>query len=99
MAQQPGAVEVVDNEAEGRFEAQTPAGVAELTYDRREGKLYLLHTGVPEAAEGQGIAGRLVHTALEQARERGEKVVPFCSFARAYAARHPEFADVVQHAE
>jgi hypothetical protein len=99
MAQEPGAIEVVDNEAEGRFEARTAAGLAELTYDRREGKLFLLHTGVPEEAEGQGIAGRLVHTALEQARERGEKVVPFCSFARAYAARHPEFADVVQDPE
>jgi hypothetical protein len=41
MAQQPGAVEGVDNEAEGRFEARTSAGVAELTYDRREGKLFL----------------------------------------------------------
>ena len=90
------AIEVVDNEAEGRFEARTSAGVAELTYDRREGKLILLHTGVPAEEERQGIAGRLVHAALEQARERGEKVVPFCSFARAYAARHPEFADVVQ---
>ncbi len=45
------------------------------------------------------MGGRLVHAALEQARERGHKVVPHCSFARAYVARHPEFADVVQAPE
>ncbi|HEX8211371.1 MAG TPA: GNAT family N-acetyltransferase [Longimicrobium sp.] len=90
---------VVDNEAEGQFEAETPQGVAVLTYERREGKLFLLHTGVPPALEGQGIGGSLVRAALEQAREKGHKVVPYCSFAREYAARHPEFADVVQAPE
>jgi predicted GNAT family acetyltransferase len=90
---------VVDNEGEGQFEAATPEGIAVLTYDRREGKLFLLHTGVPPEMEGQGIGGRLVRAALEQARERGHKVVPYCSFAREYAERHPEFADVVQAAE
>lgn len=96
MAEQSG---VVDNEEEGQFEARTAEGVAVLTYDRREGKLFLLHTGVPGEMEGQGIGGSLVHAALEQARERGLKVVPYCSFARAYAERHPEFADVVQSPE
>jgi predicted GNAT family acetyltransferase len=91
--------EVVDNEAEGQFEATTPEGVAVLTYDRREGKLFLLHTGVPPEMEGQGIGGSLVRAALEQARDKGQKVVPYCSFARDYAARHPEFADVVDDAE
>ena len=99
MAQQPGAVEVVDNEAEGQFEARTDAGLAVLTYDRREGKLFLLHTGVPEEAEGRGVGGALVRAAMEQARERGHKVVPYCSFAQAYAARHPEYADVVVQPE
>ncbi len=99
MAQQPGPADVVDNEAEGQFEAKTEGGLAVLSYDRREGKLFLLHTGVPEEAEGQGVGGRLVHAALEQARERGHKVVPYCSFARAYVERHPEFEDIVQAPE
>ena len=97
MAQHTG--EVVDNEGEGQFEVHTDEGVAVLTYDRREGKLFLLHTGVPEELEGQGIGGKLVHAALEQARAQGLKVVPYCSFAAAYAGRHPEFADVVQDPE
>lgn len=97
MAEQ--AVQVSDNEDEGRFVARTPGGEAELTYDRREGKLFLLHTGVPPEAEGQGVGGALVRAALEQARERGHKVVPYCSFARAYIERHPEWADVVVQPE
>jgi hypothetical protein len=93
------AVQVTDNEGAGRFEAHTPEGLAELTYDRRDGKLFLLHTGVPEEMEGRGVGGALVRAALEQARERGHKVVPYCSFAQAYAARHPEYADVVAQPE
>lgn len=91
--------EVTDNEAEGQFELKTEEGLAVLTYDRREGKLFLLHTGVPEEMEGKGVGGQLVHAALEQARAQGLKVVPYCSFAHAYAGRHPEFADVVQSPE
>jgi hypothetical protein len=96
MAQQSGSDEVVDNEAEGQFEMRTEAGTAVLTYDRREGELFLLHTGVPDEMEGKGIGGQLVKAALEQARARNFKVVPYCSFARAYAERHPEYADVVR---
>ena len=97
MSQDQGPVG--DNPDDGQFEVTTEGGLAVLTYDRREGKLHLLHTGVPDEAEGQGIGGRLVRAALEQAREQGLKVVPHCSFARAYVARHPEFADVVQAPE
>ena len=95
MAQQTGPG-VEDNEAEGQFEVKTEAGTAVLTYDRREGEIFLLHTGVPGELEGQGIGGRLVQAALEQARARKLKVVPYCSFARAYVERHPEYADVVR---
>jgi hypothetical protein len=36
-----------------------------------------------------------VRGALEDARQRGLKVVPLCSFVRGYIERHPEMQDLV----
>lgn len=86
------AVRVTRNEAQQQFEALD--GAAVLTYDERDGKLMLLHTGVPDEHEGHGVGAALVQAALEHARAAGERVVPFCSFAAAWIARHPEWADI-----
>jgi predicted GNAT family acetyltransferase len=94
MAEEAKTVEVVRNEDEGRWEADLGGALALLTYDEREGKLYLLHTEVPPEAEGQGIGGKLVKAALEHARGAGLKVVPFCAFAKAYMQRHKEYDDL-----
>lgn len=95
MAEEGTRVEVTRNEAQEQWEAHAGGGMGVLTYSEQDGKLFLLHTEVPEALEGHGIAGRLVRTALDFAREHGKKVVPFCPYARTWIHRHPEYADVV----
>jgi predicted GNAT family acetyltransferase len=45
--------------------------------------------------EGQGIAGRLVKAALDDARSQRLTVVPICRFVAAYIRRHPEYRDMV----
>jgi predicted GNAT family acetyltransferase len=94
MADSSG-VEVTRNQAEEQFEARMDGDTGVLTYAEQDGKLYLLHTEVPEAMEGQGVAGALVRRAMEYAKEQGVKVVPFCPFARAYLKRHPEYEDLI----
>jgi predicted GNAT family acetyltransferase len=71
------------------------ANVAVLDYTRPNGTLVLTHTGVPPAFEHRGIAARLAHAALEFAKTEGLKVVPRCSFVRAYLQRHPEYSALV----
>ena len=39
---------------------------------------------VPPADEGKGIGARLVRAALDDARQRGFKIVPACSFVAAF---------------
>ena len=41
----------------------------------------IVHTEVPPAVAGRGIAGELVRSALEFARAQGWKVRPLCSYA------------------
>jgi predicted GNAT family acetyltransferase len=99
MAEGSEQVAVVDNPGESRFEARTPEGLALLTYERREGRLFLLHTEVPDALEGRGVGSQLVRTALDQARTEGARVVPYCAFVQAYLQRHPEYRELVQAPE
>jgi uncharacterized protein len=54
---------------------------------------FFTHTEVPPADEGKGIGARLVRAALDDARQRGFKIVPACSFVAAFIRRHPEYND------
>lgn len=95
-------VTVTDNPEESRFEVSvdgTLAGYA--AYERDEeaapGTVIFVHTEVFEQYEGQGLAGRLVRTALGMVREAGDKIVPMCPYVRAYVRKHaPEYDDLLR---
>lgn len=79
-----------------RFEAQVNGGSAECVY-RLAGKLMdIVHTGVPPASEGHGVAAALVQAALEHARTQGWRVRPSCSYVRVYMRRHPETLELLE---
>jgi uncharacterized protein len=70
-------------------------GLAFVVYRRVDNVLALEHAEVPAALEGQGIGARLVQATLDDIRARGLKVVPRCSFVRAFMRRHPEYNDLM----
>lgn len=73
-----------------------PGAEAELVYYRRgDGDMIITHTGVPSAYEGQGIAGLLVDAAVADARARGHRITPLCSYVAAQFRRHPEWHDLL----
>lgn len=86
---------VRDNQAESRFELETDGSVAVAYYKLSPGVMTLTHTEVRTDLNGRGIGSRLVGGVLEAVRERNLKVVPRCSFVRAYIAKHPEFGDLL----
>lgn len=84
-------VEVRDNVAASQFEITLDGGRAGvLTYELRPGAIALLHAEVDPAFEGRGLGSTLIRSALDSARERGLKVLPYCPFVKAYLAKHPE---------
>jgi predicted GNAT family acetyltransferase len=83
---------VSHNASLGRYEMETEHGLAVAVYRQQGDSLVFTHTEVPPADEGKGIGSKLVRAALDDARRRGFKIVPACSFVAAFVRRHPEYA-------
>jgi predicted GNAT family acetyltransferase len=87
----PPDLTVRHNPSASRFEAEVDGQLARCDYRLLDGVMALVHTEVPPALEGRGIAAALVRAALEHATAEGLRVRPRCSYVNAYLARHPEF--------
>ncbi len=62
-----------------------------LEYVKMENVLNLIHTYVPNALRGNGIAGKIVKTALTYAEENNLKIIPSCFYVATYIQRHKEY--------
>lgn len=70
--------------------------LAEMTYSQAgTDKMIIDHTEVGEELKGQGAGKKLVHAAVEYARQSGMKIIPLCPFAKSVFDKTPEFADVL----
>ncbi|HEY0178877.1 MAG TPA: GNAT family N-acetyltransferase [Dokdonella sp.] len=86
---------ITRNDAARRFETSVDGALCVLEYRLHDGVLAIVHTGVPDAVGGRGIAAALTKAALDAARAEGWRVRPQCSYAAVYLTRHPEYADLV----
>lgn len=79
-----------------RFEATVDGLHCEASYRLADGVMHLVHTDVPRALEGRGIAAALVRSALAEARAQGWRVRPVCSYVQSYMRRHPDNNDLLE---
>ena len=79
----------------GRFEIERDGQVAYLEYSLTEKVLGLIHTEIPTALRGLGLASSLAETALQYARKNNLKVDVICPSVLEYIAKHPEYSDLV----
>lgn len=85
--------EITDNVALRRYELPiADEALALAYYGLEDGRAVLRHTEVPPEYGGQGIGTRLAHAVFELLRADGRRVIAKCPFMAAYAARHPEYA-------
>ena len=85
---------VTDNSIGSRYEMPVEGGTAFVLYRREGGVVVLRHAEVPRHLSGRGLGSELVAATLQAIRAAGGKVVPACSFVRAFMAEHPEFDDL-----
>lgn len=91
----PANLDVRDNEAANRYEADIEGQKAFAIYQKDGDQITFVHTEVPSALEGQGIGSRLAQVALDDAKEKGLSVVPACPFIASYIEDHPEYQSLV----
>ncbi|QRY29802.1 N-acetyltransferase [Variovorax sp. PDNC026] len=83
------------NPAKHRFEYESQGERAVAIYSLEGDVITFIHTLVPEALQGQGIAKQLVLAGLASARERGLRVIAQCPVFAAYMRSHPETHDLL----
>jgi hypothetical protein len=83
---------VKDNRQRSRFEMAEAGQIVFADY-RRDGRvIYIDHVEAPPALRGSGAAGRFMEGLVEAARAEGATLVPICSYAVHWLARHPNEA-------
>ena len=85
-------LEIVNNEAEKRWEARLDGEVAGYAeYRRNANRVVFTHTVVEPQFEGRGIGSGLAKTALDAAVAASQRIVPYCPFITSYLRRHHEY--------
>ena len=92
--QEKNNYQVSHNKENNRFEVDLGKDKAVLIYMIRAGLFLLMHTEVPPAFEGGGIAASMARTALDYARENGYRVRSYCSYTTRFIERHPEYQEM-----
>jgi hypothetical protein len=86
---------IVHNLAENRFEYRAEDAIAVCEYKPHGNIWHFNHTVVPDSMRSQGIAARLVETALHYVEEHNLKVVPNCSYVAAFIQKKPEYTRLI----
>ena len=89
-------IEIVHDTVSQQFRVGDGEDAAVLQYRRTGSRITFLHTLVPEARRGQGIAQKLAHAGFEHAKAEGLAVVPICPFVQSYLKKHPEYQPLVE---
>ena len=87
---------VRDNTERHRFELDAEGHVAFSNYKRDGGVVTIMHTEVPPALNGKGIGSALVRGAARSRARKGQGRGRYAPSSKAYIARHPEYADLLQ---
>lgn len=69
--------------------------IAEITFVPSNSQLIIIdHTFVDDSFRGQGIASKLVASAVDMAREQNKKVIPLCPFAKREFEKNPDYQTI-----
>lgn len=88
-------LKVTDNPSKKRYEAVVDDSLVFIEYIKTKEKIYLTHTEVPSALEGNGIGSSLVLEVLEDIDRQDLTLIPLCPFVALYLKKHPEWKKLV----
>ena len=86
---------MIDNQELHRFEIAENGHLAFANYRTHDGRYVLTHVEADPELRGTGAAARLMEAIIAHARANNLKLVPRCSYAVAWFARHPDVSDLI----
>ncbi|MDN7246499.1 GNAT family N-acetyltransferase [Planococcus shenhongbingii] len=85
-------MKIIKSDSRHCIENEKGETIAEIRFVPTESNLLIIdQTFVTDSLRGQGIAGRLVASAVDTAREQNKKIIPLCSFAKAEFNKKTEY--------
>lgn len=89
-------IRTTNNVELSRFEVYADGQLAGYSsYRIRNGRMSMLHTGTDPRFQRMGLASAVVRAALESARFRDLKVLPYCGFVARYIRNNDQYLDLV----
>jgi len=88
---EPAQYAVINNEASQQLEVWIAGEAATLTYRYYKKDIAFMHTTVPAAMEGKGVATALAKEAFRLAASLKKPVMVYCPFVAGFVERHPEY--------
>lgn len=88
--------DVVKDTDASRYELTADGGLAGVALYEEDGEgITFVHTVIAQAFQGRGLGGRLARAALDDARRRGQTVVPECPYIAEFLRSHGDWDDIV----
>ena|SRR5688572_6702426 len=90
-------IEIVHVPERSRYEIRVDGEVAGITLAKEGdgGVLLFSHTEVDDAYEGQGLASKLVASALDDVRAHDRRIEVTCEYVLGFLDKHPEYQDLL----
>jgi predicted GNAT family acetyltransferase len=93
-------VSTTRNDALHRYELHVGGQLAvQVRYIDRPGHVDFVHTETAAAFQGKGLAGVLVHFALDDVVASGKRIIPNCPYVYRYLRKHDSYGQCVDWPE
>lgn len=88
--------QVRNNTAGSRYELYLDDELVGIADYRVEGdRVIFPHTELRSDMQGQGLGAQLVQGALDDVRQSGRSIVPYCWYVAEFVDSHPEYRDLL----
>ena len=88
-------IEVIHDKEKQRFYTFVDSYEALLDYGLDGDTMNFYHTYTPPELRGKGLAKIVVEYAFNYAKKNNLKVIPSCSYVRAFVKRYDEYKDLL----
>jgi len=88
-------IEVKHDKENERFVTEVEGDKAYLSYNIINDKIDFSSTYTPPESRGKGIAKIIVEYAFNYAKENNLKVIPTCSYVKAFVERNDNYKDLL----